>query len=384
MRNWVEKLSDSPSEIEVMVRAQMVLMHCENKRAALNSNIQSVIQANRVDTQVLLTVGTQRIEYINLLQTCSSNLVDILGIASTMACTSILHTIWESNEFGCHQVADYLCSRLLDSEPLTSKNFYAKIKTIDARQFMMKDHGELDEMESFLLLWLDRFLSCSTDLREFWDFENDPILDMYEFIINFHRLFRPDEVKRKEFVGRCTNYVKKSYNRLYYWLCMGCGIGVFGMSFARIRFKTDAPDNKDEYSPDQFDEYVARLQREHLTPVLEAESELRTRADERDYCYKRLHDYLAKFDINTGTPSVAILNDRKSWRGDWRSGKGRIFTNWLGPYLEGEEEHQTDNTSDTDQGKGKEKESDDTSGARPQARVKGWIKRLMVLGNKKS
>jgi len=124
------------------------------------------------------------------------------------------------------------------SAPISSDNYYFKIKVIDAWQHNIRARDMLKQAETLILTWLDKFLDCDRNLANLWDFVLDPVLDLYEFAIFHFQNWAEDPKKASQFQDRYLKYFEKEYSTLIERLCLGCGVGVFGLRHARLRTRT--------------------------------------------------------------------------------------------------------------------------------------------------
>lgn len=125
--------------------------------------------------------------------------------------------------------------QLLDA-PVTKRSYYFKVKLVDAWMDHLKAHEKWDDVEALLLHSLELFRNASQEVGSWWPFRLDPVLDVFEFLIVFFTSVRPDHVKAEEYREQYRNHFEEQYGDTFYQrLALGCGVGVFGTSFCRLR-----------------------------------------------------------------------------------------------------------------------------------------------------
>jgi hypothetical protein len=115
-------------------------------------------------------------------------LASLVGPESVVGAESLFMLIWDGTRSFPPQtwIKDSDVEEVLNS-PISAKNFYFKIKLIDAWQHSLRARDMVDEAAILILTWLHKFLSCDSDLSKSWDFARDPVLDLLEFAIKITR-----------------------------------------------------------------------------------------------------------------------------------------------------------------------------------------------------
>lgn len=127
--------------------------------------------------------------------------------------------------------------------PVTSRNYYFKVKLIDAwaDNLRAREPCDLSEIETLLLRSLRLFESAEEKVKKSWVFGLDPILDILEFLIVYYRDWAVNELSVQKYRNAYRVYFDGRYNHPLLRLCLGCGAGVFGMSFSRLRLLMEVP-----------------------------------------------------------------------------------------------------------------------------------------------
>jgi hypothetical protein len=127
--------------------------------------------------------------------------------------------------------------------PVTSRNYYFKVKLIDAwaHNLRAREPCDLSEIEILLLHSLQLFESAEENVKKSWVFGLDPILDVLEFLIVYYRDWAVNELSVRKYRDAYRVYFDGRYNHPLLRLCLGCGAGVFGMSFSRLRPLMEVP-----------------------------------------------------------------------------------------------------------------------------------------------
>ena len=216
----------------------------------------------------------------------------LIGPESVLGAESLYMLIWDGPRIS-PAIKDEQLESILSS-PITSGNFYFKIKLIDGWQYSMASRGMLAETESIILAQLDRFLNCGTSLRTSWTFGLDPVLDLHEYAIHLYKVWIPNPEKVSDYQARYLSYFEQEYGTLEERLCLGCGVGVFGLRHARFRAQTGLKRAQDPgvYA---LEMEVFRRLREKLGEAgscLPNGDENTTRLAEQQWCFARHQGYI--------------------------------------------------------------------------------------------
>ncbi|KAK0099769.1 hypothetical protein ONS95_013340 [Cadophora gregata] len=165
-----------------------------------------------------------------------AGLVNLAGPESVFGAESLFLLMWDGTHWYPAQtwIPDDDVYAILDT-PITADNYYFKIKLIDAWIHSLRARDMLHHAERVIVRWLEKFLACDRTLMSRWDFGLDPILDLYEFAIYLYQAWTEDSVKALEFQARYLDYFENEYGTMVERLCLGCGVGVFGLRHARLR-----------------------------------------------------------------------------------------------------------------------------------------------------
>ncbi|ORY04762.1 hypothetical protein BCR34DRAFT_591098 [Clohesyomyces aquaticus] len=158
---------------------------------------------------------------------------------STAAATCLFMMLYEYKERGSsltHVDVDLL-QKLLD-DPVTKRNYYFRVKLIDAWMWKLWNDRKADEVERLLLRGLKLFTSAPNSVQQSWGFGLDPILDVLEFLIVYYDVLNPNVQEVESYRGQYTAYFEDRYHDWIQRLALGCGVGVFGMSFSRLRIES--------------------------------------------------------------------------------------------------------------------------------------------------
>ncbi|KAJ9157629.1 hypothetical protein NKR23_g352 [Pleurostoma richardsiae] len=256
------------------------------------------------------------------------DLVAMLGPESVLGAESRFMLMWDGTRSRPPRasIPDAEVAAALDA-PLTTDNFYFKVKLIDAWQYSMMAREMIQETEAVILAWLERFLSCRRSLRELWNFGVDPILDLYEFAIYFYSEKSEDAEKTRLFQDRYLAYFEAEYGTFYERLVLGCGVGIFGMRHARLRVLTShgsSPRSRNSSGADD-DIHATGLHvfyklREALGAAgtsLPNDDPGTSRLAEQEWCHRRLSAFRALQGMQTVASTSTFGN--ASWHGSYPS-----------------------------------------------------------------
>jgi hypothetical protein len=88
-------------------------------------------------------------------------------------------------------VVSDICKQILDLE-LSAANAFSKIPLIERwikgeymRVCYVGDEDDSLSIRTFVDAWLEKLASCAPEIQQYWNFTNDPILDLYEHLIEF-------------------------------------------------------------------------------------------------------------------------------------------------------------------------------------------------------
>jgi hypothetical protein len=170
----------------------------------------------------------------------TGHLSRLLGPESVAAAESLFMLLYEYKErkSPLTSIPEELLMSILEIA-VTKDNFYFKVKLIDAWINNLAFQEKWVMVRSLLVKGLELFRSCSADAQSNWIYALDPILDILEFHIVLFESWDPDQAQaaryKKEYKEYCQQYYPSSRARR----CLGCGVGIFGTSFARLRIGLD-------------------------------------------------------------------------------------------------------------------------------------------------
>jgi hypothetical protein len=159
----------------------------------------------------------------------------IAGYQSQLWAITVHNYGWRLYDANRHAEIDGMLENIMPE--LDSENFYSIVKSIDLRQFSLRARKKWNTMEIVLKKFLEGFERMPEEDRGNWAFSNDPILDLLEFLVVFYRDCKVDTAMTKVFLGKYEKYFDEVYDNLLQRMCLGFDIGVWGMSFARIRLE---------------------------------------------------------------------------------------------------------------------------------------------------
>jgi hypothetical protein len=138
-------------------------------------------------------------------------------------------------EFNNFAVFGETCSQVLDI-PLSATNVFSKIPLIERwvkaemiKSELLEEDEEQSNVKSFLDTWIENLSRCSPEIRQHWNFSNDPILDIYEQLIEFLDYNKADTSVVDHYKQSYANYSHKTYRDRETWICLGCVLGVFDL-----------------------------------------------------------------------------------------------------------------------------------------------------------
>lgn len=294
--DWISHPSLGDSDFETLISSHMQLFLRDIDHAELIKIADRLNEEPR-NPQFPIEYGLAWIQYIKHVSNAARNIWRILGTSNTSGSTAILRLIWEMHWMGQNRDASQLAQTLLEQD-IGETNFYALIKTIDAIQFCLEATGSRDTIEKVLLDWLHKFEDVEESARVNWNYANDPILDMLEFLIVFYRDAVSSKDKAEGFKALYLQRCVERYRDVAYTLCLGCDVGAYGMSFARIRILLIDGNNRvvsniGRQLADSDLELLRALEiaLRHERERIKQQSE--SRADERDGCHAMYKEHLS-------------------------------------------------------------------------------------------
>lgn len=145
-----------------------------------------------------------------------------------------------------------LVQKVLNS-PITKDNFAFKIALIDHWHTRLAASGSTEKAMELVLTWIKHFSICEQDIRDTWDFCNDPVLDLYEFAIQLNETQPQLQEKTADYRTKYSEYFLQHYGQFHQCLALGCGVGIFGMGFARLKVSISALPGKPGLKASQGD-----------------------------------------------------------------------------------------------------------------------------------
>ncbi|KAF5689744.1 hypothetical protein FCIRC_1207 [Fusarium circinatum] len=169
-----------------------------------------------------------------------------------------------------------LVQKMLNS-PITKDNFAFKIRLIDHWHTRLVASGSTEKAMELVLTWIKHFSLCERNIRDNWVFHDDPLLDLYEFAIQLDETQPQLQEETAVYRSKYLEYSWEHYGRFHQCLALGCGVGIFGLGFARLMVDMDRLPGKPGSKANQDDLWVQLflfLQRKFL-PVARENAQAR-------------------------------------------------------------------------------------------------------------
>jgi hypothetical protein len=304
-------------DLESLTRSEITFRLMQTVKTHLERRFEEIEQASHgssMPSSDLQDFGMTLGHFMETSRLSAVNMIAILGLENDKACTTALKLIWDLSDLFVIDRAESYAVQLLQL-PLNERTFYALIKIIDAYQFVLFKQEKWELAETTLIQWLKKLQETPVSVRRLWSFSNDPILDILEFLIVFYRDKRPNANKLPEYVDKYRDYYMRTYGHWPQRLFLGCGAGVFGMSFARVRLEwstaLDGDEDPDSSEADEtlledekFFQDIKRLYGPRAQNFIEHAT---SRRQERDLCHALAIEFLTLFGKQAGRFSFGSL-----------------------------------------------------------------------------
>lgn len=224
----IETRCDKSDQADIAVRGQHQMGDMENE--IFHSEVcQAVVEA-QAEKHVENSVESEISNYLTFFQSNIQFLISCLGIENLITMKKLKHHLAVCRRLGLDDFIADFCRTLLQLFPLTSENAYAFI-------FLLNNiiWGSQDWIESALEEWLQKITDLDRNSAFPRIYTSDPLLDMLELIIMFHQISRSDQEKTLSWKRVYHAVAVQRYPDLTSQLCLGFGIGVFGLSTSRLR-----------------------------------------------------------------------------------------------------------------------------------------------------
>jgi WW domain len=299
-------------ELEIVTAAQMRRSQLEKES---NDILSEALHAAKTGSSLdKHRMGKKIGEWLGAADTSAQYIAAVYGFETKTGFLPIHDYISSMRAMGVLPRAGRYAASILHVVELNERNFYALVKIIDLRHSILIYQQNWVGAETMLIDWLSRFKAQPLKFRTQWSFTNDPVLDLLEYLLVFYRDVRLNQDWLSKYKHEYLDYCIRTYRGLIPRLCLGCGVGVFGMSFSRIRMEAvlrlsgdgigDLEDGENlststgQRTKDADEDMFVSIKRIHGGRATKAADLTKSRQQERDECHSLMQEFLRSSRAN--------------------------------------------------------------------------------------